>query len=216
MLTEEDIKEFNPNGIVLAGGPESVIAEGSPRAPEYVFNAGVPVLGICYGMQTMSAQLGGEVIKGEGEGEFGYAQVEVQAKSELLNAIEDAVSENGNTLLDVWMSHGDKVSAIPDDFTTIANTATCKYAAMANEEKRFYGVQFHPEVTHTKQGERMLRNFVVDICGCETLWTSASIIEDAVARMKEQVGDDEVILVYLVVWIHRLLLCYYNVLLAIS
>ncbi|WP_435234933.1 glutamine-hydrolyzing GMP synthase [Psychromonas sp. PT13] len=193
-VDEQDIKDFNPNGIILAGGPESVIAEASPRAPEYVFTAGVPVLGICYGMQTMSAQLGGAVIKGEGEGEFGYAQVEVQAASAFLNNIEDDQAENGNTLLDVWMSHGDKVSEIPENFITIANTTTCKYAAIANEEKRFYGVQFHPEVTHTSQGQGMLRNFVVDICGCETLWTPASIIEDAVARMKEQVGDDEVIL----------------------
>ena len=193
-VSEEDIKEFNPNGIVLAGGPESVTAEGSPRAPEYVFNAGVPVLGICYGMQTMSKQLGGEVIKGEGEGEFGYAQIEMQAPSELFKAIEDAVSENGKALLDVWMSHGDKVSAIPEGFVTVANTATCQFAAMANEEKRFYGVQFHPEVTHTRQGERMLSHFVKDICGCDGLWTSSSIIDDAVARMKEQIGDDEVIL----------------------
>jgi len=193
-VDEQDIKDFSPNGIILAGGPESVTAEGSPRAPEYVFNAGVPVLGICYGMQTMSAQLGGSVIKGEGEGEFGYAQIEVQAASELFKLIEDSVAANGNALLDVWMSHGDKVSAIPEGFTTIANTATCQFAAIANEEKRFYGVQFHPEVTHTRQGERMLRHFVVDICGCETLWTPSSIIEDAVARMKEQIGDDEVIL----------------------
>ena len=193
-IDEQDIKEFNPNGIILAGGPESVTAEGSPRAPEYVFNAGVPVLGICYGMQTMSHQLGGAVIKGEGEGEFGYAKVEVQAESAFFNSIEDAISEQGKPLLDVWMSHGDKVSAIPADFITVANTATCQFAAIANEEKHFYGVQFHPEVTHTRQGERMLRNFVVDICGCETLWTPASIIDDAVARMKEQVGDDEVIL----------------------
>ncbi|WP_299660311.1 glutamine-hydrolyzing GMP synthase [uncultured Psychromonas sp.] len=193
-VDEQDIKEFNPNGIILAGGPESVTAEGSPRAPEYVFNAGVPVLGICYGMQTMSHQLGGAVIKGEGEGEFGYAKVEVQAESAFFKSIEDAISEQGKPLLDVWMSHGDKVSAIPADFITVANTATCQFAAIANEEKHFYGVQFHPEVTHTRQGERMLRNFVVDICGCETLWTPASIIDDAVARMKEQVGDDEVIL----------------------
>ncbi|MDA7746406.1 glutamine-hydrolyzing GMP synthase [Psychromonas sp.] len=193
-VNEDDIKEFHPNGIILAGGPESVTAEGSPRAPEYVFNAGVPVLGICYGMQTMSHQLGGAVIKGEGEGEFGYAQVEVQAESAFFNAIQDAVSEQGKPLLDVWMSHGDKVSAIPADFITVANTATCQFAAIANEEKRFYGVQFHPEVTHTSKGEGMLRNFVVDICGCETLWTPASIIDDAVARMKEQIGDDEVIL----------------------
>lgn len=193
-VEESDIKEFNPSGIILAGGPESVTAENSPRAPEYVFNAGVPVLGICYGMQTMSHQLGGAVIKGEGEGEFGYAQIEVKSESALLKNIEDAVSFDDHRLLDVWMSHGDKVSAIPENFTTVANTATCEFAAIADEERRFYGVQFHPEVTHTTQGGEMLRNFVVDICGCETLWTSASIIEDAVATMIDQIGDDEVIL----------------------
>ncbi|MFO6424907.1 glutamine-hydrolyzing GMP synthase [Motilimonas sp. KMU-193] len=193
-VEEQDIKDFAPNGIVLAGGPESVTAPNSPRAPEYVFNAGVPVLGICYGMQTMSEQLGGKVIKGEGEGEFGYAQVEVLETCSLFKAIEDAVAQNGNALLDVWMSHGDKVSAIPAGFSQVAKTATCQFAAMANEEKKFYGVQFHPEVTHTRQGARMLEHFVKDICQCECLWTPASIIEDAVARIKEQVGDDEVIL----------------------
>jgi GMP synthase (glutamine-hydrolysing) len=161
-VDEQDIKDFNANGIILAGGPESVTAEASPRAPEYVFNAGVPVLGICYGMQTMSHQLGGAVIKGEGAGEFGYAKVEVINECALFKGIEYALAENNNPLLDVWMSHGDKVSAIPSDFSTIANTATCQFAAIANEEKHFYGVQFHPEVTHTRQGERMLRNFVVD------------------------------------------------------
>ncbi|MCE2571591.1 glutamine-hydrolyzing GMP synthase [Motilimonas eburnea] len=193
-VEEQDIKDFAPNGIVLAGGPESVTAENSPRAPEYVFNAGVPVLGICYGMQTMSEQLGGKVIKGEGEGEFGYAQVEVLETCSLFKAIEDAVAANGNALLDVWMSHGDKVSAIPAGFSQVAKTATCQFAAMANEEKKFYGVQFHPEVTHTRQGARMLEHFVKDICQCDCLWTPATIIEDAVARIKEQVGDDEVIL----------------------
>ena len=192
-VTEAQIKEFNPTGIILAGGPESVTEFNSPRAPEYVFNAGVPVLGVCYGMQTMAEQLGGGV-EGSEHKEFGYASVEVIAKSELFKNIEDNVSSNGNALLDVWMSHGDKVSAIPEGFTTIAQTPSCKYAAMANEEKQFYGVQFHPEVTHTKQGMRMLEHFVVDICQCEKLWTSASIIENAIETMKEQVGDDEVVL----------------------
>ena len=163
-VTKKTLKSSIQMGLCLLVALK-VLPEGSPRAPEYVFTAGVPVLGICYGMQTMSHQLGGAVIKGEGEGEFGYAQVEVQAESAFLKAIQDAVSDKVKPLLDVWMSHGDKVSAIPADFTTIANTATCQFAAMANEEKRFYGVQFHPEVTHTHQGEAMLRNFVVDICG---------------------------------------------------
>ncbi|AWB69035.1 GMP synthase (glutamine-hydrolyzing) [Saccharobesus litoralis] len=192
-VTEEQIKEFAPQGIILAGGPESVTEDNSPRAPEYVFNAGVPVLGICYGMQTMSHQLGGAV-EVSSEREFGYAQVEVIAQSALLKNIEDSIAEDGNALLDVWMSHGDKVTAIPSDFNTVAKTDSCPFAVMANEDKRFYGVQFHPEVTHTKQGLRILENFVCGICACEKLWTSASIIEDAIAKMKAQVGDDEVVL----------------------
>ena len=150
-VTEEQIKGFNPTGIILAGGPESVTENNSPRAPEYVFNAGVPVLGICYGMQTMAEQLGGGV-EGSEHKEFGYAAVEVINHSELFKNIEDHVSDTGNALLDVWMSHGDKVSAIPEGFTTVAQTPSCKFAAIANEDKHFYGVQFHPEVTHTKQG----------------------------------------------------------------
>ncbi|WP_414828037.1 glutamine-hydrolyzing GMP synthase [Alteromonas sp. H39] len=192
-VTEAQIREFNPQGIILSGGPESVPEEGSPRAPEYVFEAGVPVLGVCYGMQTMAHQLGGGVL-GSDKREFGYAQVEVIKPSPFLTHIEDAIGENGNALLDVWMSHGDKVSAIPEGFETIAQTASCPHAAMYNEEKQFYGVQFHPEVTHTRQGLRMLTHFVMDVCGCEKLWTPGAIIEDAVARIKEQVGDEEVVL----------------------
>ncbi|WP_196140496.1 glutamine-hydrolyzing GMP synthase [Aliikangiella sp. G2MR2-5] len=193
-VDDESIKEFNPTGIILSGGPESVTEEGSPRAPEYVFNAGVPVLGICYGMQTMSHQMGGQVQAATDEREFGYAQVEKIATCKLFEAIEDSVAEDGNGLLDVWMSHGDKVTDIPDSFQTVATTPSCPHAAMANEEKRFYGIQFHPEVTHTKQGSRILERFVMDICGCEKLWTSASIIEDAIEQIKEKVGNDEVVL----------------------
>jgi GMP synthase (glutamine-hydrolysing) len=192
-VSEEQIREFNPNGIILSGGPESVTEEFSPRAPEYVFNAGVPVFGICYGMQTMAEQLGGAV-QGSSHREFGYAQVEVIEKMALLHSIEDHVGPNGNGLLDVWMSHGDKVSAIPPGFITAARTESCPFAAMVNEEKQFYGVQFHPEVTHTRQGLRILSHFVLDICGCEKLWTPANIIEDAIARLKKQIGSDEVIL----------------------
>jgi GMP synthase (glutamine-hydrolysing) len=192
-VSEEQIKGFNPTGIILAGGPESVTEANSPRAPEYVFNAGIPVLGICYGMQTMAAQLGGAVESSEHK-EFGYAAVELITESALFDKVEDSVSDNGNALLDVWMSHGDKVSAIPEGFSKVAQTSSCTFAAMANENKHFYGVQFHPEVTHTKQGIRILENFVVNICQCEKLWTSASIIDDAIAKMKAQVGDDEVIL----------------------
>ncbi len=192
-VSESDIKEFAPNGIILSGGPESVTVNNSPRAPEYVFNAGVPVLGVCYGMQTMAQQLGGRVAQSE-EKEFGYAQVKVLENCALLNNIEDAVAEDGKALLDVWMSHGDKVVEIPASFNKIAQTDTCPYAVMADEKQKFYGVQFHPEVTHTRQGLRMLENFVLNICGCERLWTAQSIIEDAVERIKQQVGDDEVIL----------------------
>ncbi|WP_417358171.1 glutamine-hydrolyzing GMP synthase [Gallaecimonas pentaromativorans] len=192
-VSEEDIREFAPNGIILSGGPESVHADGSPRAPEYVFNAGVPVFGICYGMQTMAHQLGGSV-EGSMEREFGYAQIELLTDSKLTHGIEDAIGAEGRALLDVWMSHGDKVVAIPEGFETVAKTDNCPFAIMANEQKRFYGVQFHPEVTHTRQGKRLLEHFVLDICGCDALWTPSAIIEDAVARIKEQVGDDEVIL----------------------
>ena len=192
-VDEQDIREFNPNGIILSGGPESVTEANSPRAPEYVFSAGVPVFGVCYGMQTMAEQLGGKVA-GSDEREFGYAKVILEHQSQLFEGIEDAINDAGQGVLDVWMSHGDKVVEIPADFTKIASTATCPYAAMANEDKQFYGVQFHPEVTHTRQGLRMIERFVIDICGCEKLWTPASIIEDAIARIKAQVGDDEVIL----------------------
>ncbi|MBD1227228.1 glutamine-hydrolyzing GMP synthase [Xenorhabdus griffiniae] len=192
-VTEEQIRAFNPNGIILSGGPESTTEHNSPRAPEYVFNAGVPVLGICYGMQTMSMQLGGQVSNSD-EREFGYAQVEIKNNCELFRDIQDALSEAGKPLLDVWMSHGDKVTAIPADFTTIASTDTCPFAIMANDEKRFYGVQFHPEVTHTHQGLNILQRFVLDICQCEALWTPASIIDDIVERLRTQIGDDHVIL----------------------
>ncbi len=192
-VTEEQIKEFAPNGIILAGGPESVTGDDSPRAPQYVFDAGVPVLGICYGMQTMAEQLGGSVASSDHK-EFGYAAVELIEKSDLFKNIEDSVGENGNALLDVWMSHGDKVASIPEGFSTIAQTPSCAHAAIHNQEKQFYGVQFHPEVTHTKQGMRLLEHFIVDICACEKLWTSATIIDDAIEKIKEKVGDDEVVL----------------------
>ncbi|WP_368938546.1 glutamine-hydrolyzing GMP synthase, partial [Morganella morganii] len=180
-------------GIILSGGPESTTEHNSPRAPEYVFSAGVPVLGICYGMQTMSMQLGGAVETSD-EREFGYAQVEIRETCELFRGIQDMLDDNGKPLLDVWMSHGDKVTAIPSDFVTVASTETCPFAIMANDEKRFYGVQFHPEVTHTHQGQEILKRFVLDICQCEALWTPEAIIEDTVIRLREQIGDDHVIL----------------------
>ncbi|CAK8740567.1 GMP synthase [glutamine-hydrolyzing] [Sodalis praecaptivus] len=192
-VTEAQIREFHPSGIILSGGPESTTEQDSPRAPDYVFQAGVPVLGVCYGMQTMAMQLGGKV-QSSSPREFGYAQVEVLTDSLLVRDIQDDIGTGGAPLLDVWMSHGDKVTAIPADFVTVASTETCPFAIMANEEKRFYGVQFHPEVTHTRQGQRMLERFVLDICQCDPLWTPAKIIEDAVTRIRQQVGDDRVIL----------------------
>lgn len=192
-VAEQDIRDFNPSGIILSGSPESTTEQNSPRAPEYVFNAGVPVLGICYGMQTMAVQLGGEV-KSSTEREFGYASVEVVQTNPLFKSLQNALSAQQQPLLDVWMSHGDKVTQIPPQFEISAATDSCPIAAMADKSKNFYGVQFHPEVTHTKSGLELLQNFVLNICGCENRWTAENIIEDAVARIKAQVGDDEVIL----------------------
>ncbi|MDP8174477.1 glutamine-hydrolyzing GMP synthase [Phocoenobacter skyensis] len=191
-VTEAQIREFDPTGIILSGGPESTTEQGSPRAPEYVFNAGIPVLGICYGMQTMAMQLGG-LTEGSEHREFGYAQVELKAQDQLFAKLNDNLTAS-NPQLDVWMSHGDKVTKLPQGFQVTGLTPTCPIAAMSDESRQFYGVQFHPEVTHTKQGLQLLTNFVINICGCETKWTAENIIEDAVARVKAQVGDDEVIL----------------------
>jgi len=192
-MSEEEIRAYNPKGIVLAGGPESVPEVDSPRAPEVVFNLGVPVLGICYGMQTMAHQLGGTV-QGSEVREFGYAQVKAEGTSKLLRDIKDHLSDDGEALLDVWMSHGDKVVAMPEGFELMASTDSCPIAGMYSAEKNFFGVQFHPEVTHTLQGMRIYEHFVIDICGCEKLWTPANIIEDSIAKVREQVGDDNVLL----------------------
>ncbi|MBE2894286.1 glutamine-hydrolyzing GMP synthase [Spirabiliibacterium falconis] len=192
-VTEAQIREFNPKGIILSGGPESTTEENSPRAPEYVFNAGVPVLGICYGMQTMAMQLGG-LTETSDHREFGYAQVALENPTALFAHMQDAQNEAGKGLLDVWMSHGDKVTRLPPHFAITGTTPTCPIASMADENRHFYGVQFHPEVTHTKSGLVLLTNFVEHICGCAREWTAENIIEDAVARIKAQVGDDQVIL----------------------
>ena len=192
-MEDQEVIDFNPKGIILAGGPESVPEPGSPRAPEVVFTMGVPVFGICYGMQTMAEQLGGKV-QGSDIREFGYAQIRKHEGPSLFDDIQDHVANNGVALLDVWMSHGDKVIKMPEEFTLMASTESCPIAAMAHEAKKFYGVQFHPEVTHTLQGGRILSRFVVDICGCDTLWTPANIAQDAIERMQEQVGDRKVLL----------------------
>ncbi len=192
-MSEEEIRDFDPRGIILAGGPESVTAGLSPRAPECVFQLGIPVLGICYGMQTMAEQLGGSV-QGSDVHEFGYAQVKVEGNSALFKDIKDHVDHDGSALLDVWMSHGDKVKTLPENFSVMASTDSCPIAGMYCEEKDFYGVQFHPEVTHTLQGKRIFEHFVLETCGCEALWTPANIVEDALRKVREQVGGDKVLL----------------------
>ena len=187
------LREFNPRGVILSGGPDSVAGAAPPRVPAAVFDLGVPVLGICYGMQAMAAQLGGSVDTGH-EREFGYAQVRVRGHSRLLTDIEDHAGPHGEGLLDVWMSHGDRVGRLPEGFRAIAQTDNAPLAGMADDERAFYGLQFHPEVTHTPQGGRILERFVRTICGCDGLWTAGNIIEDAIARIRAQVGEGEVIL----------------------
>ena len=190
---EEALKEQQPRGIILSGGPETVTGDNPPRAPQLVFEMGVPVLGICYGMQTMAAQLGGEVAS-SAKHEYGYAQVRARGHSRLLKDIEDHVTEEGYGLLDVWMSHGDRVEALPPGFSVIAETDNAPLAGIADESRQFYGVQFHPEVTHTAQGKRILSRFLHEICGCESLWTSENIIDDSIRAIKQQVGDGKVLL----------------------
>ncbi len=191
--TAEQIRDFAPRGIVLSGGPRTVTADFTPRAPQVVFELGVPVLGICYGMQTMAAQLGGRVEPAR-KREFGYAQVKVKGHSRLLEGIEDHTTPDGEALLDVWMSHGDRVVEVPPGFKVICLTEDAPIAGMADETRRFYGLQFHPEVTHTRQGQRILGRFVHDICGCEAVWTPENIIEESVRDIRRQVGGDKVLL----------------------
>ncbi|OMG63697.1 ribosome biogenesis GTPase Der [Stutzerimonas balearica] len=192
-MSDEDIRAFAPRGIILAGGPESVHEQGSPRAPQAVFDLGVPLFGVCYGMQTMSEQLGGKV-QGSDVREFGYARVDLVGKSRLFDGIEDHMDDDGVFGLDVWMSHGDKVTDIPQGFHILASTPSCPIAAMGDDTRGYYGVQFHPEVTHTKQGGRILSRFILEICGCEALWTPSNIVEDAIAQVRAQVGDANVLL----------------------
>jgi len=192
-MTGEDILQFQPAGIILSGGPESVTAKETPRVPEIVFALGCPVLGICYGMQAMAHQLGGQVEPGA-KREFGYAQVAIRESSRLLDNIEDHLTDDGLSLLDVWMSHGDHVSVLPRMFKTIASTSNCPIAGMADESRKFYGLQFHPEVSHTRQGKRILEHFVIDICGTKPVWTPKNIIEEQVKKVREQVGNDNIIL----------------------
>lgn len=192
-IEEEKIRALNPKGIILSGGPETVTENFTPRAPSIVFKLGCPVLGICYGMQTMAVQLGGKVTNAAHR-EFGFAKVEIHGHSLLLNHIEDSISTTGTSLLDVWMSHQDHVTQLPDGFEIIAKTDSIPIAGMANESLHLYGVQFHLEVTHTQQGQRILQRFVHDICAAEANWNSQNILHELTATIQQQVGNDEVIL----------------------
>ncbi|HEY8011163.1 MAG TPA: glutamine-hydrolyzing GMP synthase [Rudaea sp.] len=211
-----EIAKFAPKGIILSGGPESTTLDDAPDAPQQVFDGGLPLLGICYGMHTMAKQLGGKT-EAEYTREFGHATLMVTGRSALfdglsaraegrgLRAEDQEQGDSGGLASDsqpsalgpafsVWMSHGDRVTAIPPGFVVTASTSDLPIAAMVDEARRWYGVQFHPEVTHTQHGGEILRRFVVDVCGCKTLWTSANIVEDAVARIREQVGSGRVLL----------------------
>ncbi|ORU93666.1 MAG: glutamine-hydrolyzing GMP synthase [Cycloclasticus sp. symbiont of Bathymodiolus heckerae] len=192
-VESQAVSDFKANGIILSGGPETVTGDDAPQAPSVVFELGVPVLGICYGMQTMAVQMGGRV-EASADKEFGYASIRARGHTELLRDIEDHATPEGYGMLDVWMSHGDKVVDLPDGFKLMASTDSASIAGMANEDKHFYGLQFHPEVTHTKQGGRILSRFVLDICACEALWTSKNIIDSSITAVQKQVGSDQVIL----------------------
>ncbi len=191
-VSEQFIKDFAPKGIILSGGPASVMEDETPRAPQIVFELGVPVLGICYGMQTMAAQLGGTV-KNAKVREFGYAQAQTSTGA-LLKDIQDHVNAEGQAILDVWMSHGDKVETLPPGFEVMASNATTPVAAMADETRHFYGIQFHPEVTHTLQGKAIISRFVHDICAIGHDWNMPDYVEEAIAKIRATVGTDQVIL----------------------
>jgi GMP synthase (glutamine-hydrolysing) len=188
----EYAKDGNLKGVILSGSHASVY-EVDDKAPDAVYELGVPVLGICYGMQTMAQQLGGKVEAGTTR-EFGYAEVRAHGHTELLKGIEDFATPEGHGMLKVWMSHGDKVTAMPAGFKVMASTPACPIAGMADEARRFYALQFHPEVTHTVQGQALLNRFVLDICQARPDWIMGDYIEEAVAKIREQVGDEEVIL----------------------
>jgi GMP synthase (glutamine-hydrolysing) len=187
------VRAYAPKGVVLSGSHSSATGAEFPSAPQAVFELGVPVLGICYGMQAMAAQLGGAVENGKVR-EFGYAEVRARGHSQLFEGIQDRTNAEGHGLLDVWMSHGDKVTMLPPGFKVIASNDACPIAGMADEARRFYAVQFHPEVTHTRQGAKIYSRFVHEICGCDRSWNMPDFAPHAIARIREQVGAEEVIL----------------------
>ena len=192
-VDDDFVRNYGAAGVILSGGPNSVTEGDTPRAPRAVFELGVPVLGICYGMQTMAEQLGGKVENGHVR-EFGYAEVRAHGHTALFEGISDFITPEGHSMLKVWMSHGDKVNDMPPGFKLMASTGNCPIAAMADEERHFYGVQFHPEVTHTVQGKAILGRFVHDICGCKSDWNMRDYIGEAVESIRRQVGSDDVIL----------------------
>ena len=192
-VSDAFVREFAPRGIILSGSHASTYEEHELRAPAAVFELGVPVLGICYGMFTMAVQQGGQV-EASSHREFGYAEVRARGHTRLLDGLEDFSTDAGHGMLKVWMSHGDKVTELPPGFSLMASTPSCPIAGMADEARGFYGVQFHPEVTHTVKGRQMLDRFVRDICGARADWVMGDYVLEAVARIREQVGDDEVIL----------------------
>ncbi|MCO5979211.1 glutamine-hydrolyzing GMP synthase [Ideonella oryzae] len=192
-VSDDFIRSFAPKGIILSGSHASTYEDHQLRAPQAVWDLGVPVLGICYGMQTMAVQLGGEVSWSDTR-EFGYAEVRAHGHTRLLEGVQDFATAEGHGMLKVWMSHGDKVTTLPQGFKLMASTPSCPIAGMANEDKGYYAVQFHPEVTHTVQGAAMLTRFVRDIAGCAGDWIMGNYIEEAIAKIREQVGDEEVIL----------------------
>ena len=192
-VSAEFIREFAPKGIILSGSHMSAYEESNDQASEAVFEAGVPVLGICYGMQTMAQQLGGKVESGA-KREFGYAEVRARNHTKLLEGIEDFRTEAGEGMLKVWMSHGDKVTELPPGFKVMCSTPSCPIAGMCDETRGFYAVQFHPEVTHTVKGREILNRFVLDVCGCRPDWVMGNYVNEAVQKIREEVGEDEVIL----------------------
>ena len=192
-ISEDEIKTLNPKAIILSGGSESVVVQSYCKAPEIIFQMNIPVLGICYGMQTMAAQLGGK-IESSSIREFGYAQVRAKGHTTLLKDIQDSSNDEGHGLLDVWMSHGDTVVELPEGFKLMASTENAPIAGMADEKRKFYGVQFHPEVTHTKQGAAIIKRFLYKITGCEPLWDIDNIAKDTINTLKKKVGKDKVLL----------------------
>ena len=183
-IDQDTLRVFHPHGVILSGGPETVTGGEAPLAPQLVFDLGVPLLGICYGMQTMTAQLGGRVENADHH-EYGYAQVRARGHARLLKDVEDHTSEEGFGLLDVWMSHGDRVVELPPGFKLMASTDAAPIAGMADDGRGYYGLQFHPEVTHTQQGGRILQRFILDICGCEALWNAGNIVGESIQQVCE-------------------------------